>query len=297
MTIRNCIGFVLLTLPLAVSAQNIALSFDDGFDPRVEPKAAEWNAAILDGLARSGVKAIFYASGSRVDSPEGLALVAHWGEGGHDIGNHTYSHFSLGSNLLDDFIQDVEKNEDLLENTKGWVRRFRFPYLKEGRTAEARDGFRGWLAEHEYEAGAVTIDTSDWYYSTRYLAWLEEHPQEDPAALRMAYLDHVWNRALYYDRLSNALFGRSVDHVMLLHTNAINAAFIVDVIAMFRDRGWTLVKPEEAYTDSVYSSVPEVLPAGESLLWSFARQNEFPDLRYPAEDATYEKPILDALGL
>ncbi|MES2627250.1 MAG: hypothetical protein V4628_18330 [Pseudomonadota bacterium] len=66
---------------------------------------------------------------------------------------------------------------------------------------------------------------------------------------------------------------------------------------MFRSKGWALVDPEEAYSDSAYTEVPEVLPAGESILWSLAKQNELPDLRYPAEDATYEKPILDALGL
>ncbi|MES2627249.1 MAG: polysaccharide deacetylase family protein [Pseudomonadota bacterium] len=170
MKLHTALAFLLLAFPLFSLAQNIALSFDDGFDPTTQQKAAEWNAAMLDGLSRSGVKAIFYASGSRVGSPEGLSLVSNWGESGHDVGNHTYSHFSLGANSLENFIQDVEKNEELLKNTAGWVYRFRFPYLKEGRTVETRDGFRRWLTEHNYESGAVSIDTSDWYYSDRYLA-------------------------------------------------------------------------------------------------------------------------------
>jgi peptidoglycan/xylan/chitin deacetylase (PgdA/CDA1 family) len=291
------LGFLLFTLPLAASAQNIAFSFDDGFDPRTQEKAAEWNAALLDGLARSEVKAIFYASGSRVDSPEGLALVSDWGAAGHDIGNHTYSHFSLGSNLLEDFIADVEKNATLLMNTPGWVNRFRFPYLKEGRTADKRDGFRQWMTDHGYEPGAVSIDASDWYYSDRYQAWLAAHPGEEPVAFRTAYLDHLWARASYYDGLSQGIFKRSINHVILLHTNAINAAFIVDVIAMFRAKGWNVVDPDEAYGDPAYATVLDVLPAGEGILWAFAKQNDVPDLRYPAEDAAYEKPILDDLGL
>jgi hypothetical protein len=42
---------------------------------------------------------------------------------------------------------------------------------------------------------------------------------------------------------------------------------------------------------------PAVLPAGESILWSLAKQARVPHLRYPAEDDVYEKPILDKLGL
>ena len=297
MRILNALGFLLLTLPLSGLAQNIALSFDDGFDPRSQENAAQWNAALLDGLAQSNVKAIFYASGSKVDSPEGLSLVSDWGDSGHDVSNHTYSHFSLGANLLEDFSADVEKNEALLINKPGWVKRLRFPYLKEGRTAEKRDGFRQWMTDHGYESGAVSIDASDWYYSSRYEAWVQNHRTEEPVAFRLAYLDHLWDRASYYDGLSQSIFNRSINHVILLHTNAINAAFIVDIVAMFRAKGWNVIDPDKAYSDPVYTNVPDVLPAGESILWSFAKQNETPDLRYPAEDAIYEKPILDALGL
>jgi len=291
------LGLFLFALPVVALAQNIAFSFDDGFDPRTQESAAQWNAALLDGLAQSDVKAIFYASGSRVDSPEGLSLVSDWGIRGHDVSNHTYRHFSLGSNLLEDFIADVEKNEALLINQPGWVKRLRFPYLKEGRTAEKRDGFRQWMTDHGYQSGAVSIDASDWYYSNRYEAWAANHPTEEPAAFRLAYLNHLWDRASYYDGLSQSIFNRSINHVILLHTNAINAAFIADVIAMFRAKGWNIISPDEAYSDPVYATVPNALPAGESILWSFAKQNEMPDLRYPAEDAEYEKPVLDSLGL
>lgn len=297
MKLKIHVAFVLSALSFAAAAQNVAFSFDDGFDPRTQINAAQWNAALLDGLARSNVKAIFYASGSRVDSPEGLSLVSDWGASGHDISNHTYSHFSLGANSLEDFIADIEKNETLLMNQTGWVERLRFPYLKEGRTAEKRDAFRQWLVDHGYQSGAVSIDTSDWYYSNRYEAWVANHQAEEPAAFRKAYLDHLWDRASYYDGLSRSMFNRSINHVILLHTNAINAAFIADVAAMFRAKGWNIIDPDEAYSDPVYATAPNALPAGESILWSFAKQNEMPDLRYPAEDAEYEKPVLDSLGL
>ena len=292
-------ALVLLASNATVFAQSVALSFDDGFDPRRQSRAVEWNAAILDALADAEVRSILFVAGKRVDTPEGLALVGTWSDAGHAIGNHTYLHLNLGSTKVDlaSFEADVERDEALLHRFAGWTKRLRYPYLKEGDTAAKRDGFREWMAAHGYRSGAVSIDASDWFYDARYLAWRENHPDADPAPFRRAYLAHLADRAAYYDGLSQTLFGRSVTHVLLLHTNAINAAFLPDVIAMFRADGWTLVAPEDAYRDPVYAMRPDVLPAGESILWSLAKQGGVAGLRYPGEDDVYEKAALDALGL
>ena len=290
---------LLLALPTCGAAQSVALSFDDGFNPQRQEKAPEWNAAILDALSKAEVQAIFFVTGHRVDSPAGLALVRDWGTADHEIANHTYSHHNLGSErtALDAFIADAKKNEQLMAELPGWTQRFRFPYLKEGNTAAKRDGFRNWLATNGYQTGAVSIDASDWYYSSRYLKWRTRHPTEDPTAFRKAYLDHLWDRATYYDGLATQVLGRSAKHVLLLHTNAINAAFLPDVIEMFQARGWEIISPEEAYGDPLYEQTPSVLPAGESILWALAKEQGVDGLRYPAEDGRYEEPLLDRLGL
>jgi peptidoglycan/xylan/chitin deacetylase (PgdA/CDA1 family) len=280
-------------------AQSIALSFDDGLDPREAPRAAAWNAAILHALADAHVHSILFAAGRNVDNPQGLALVRDWGIAGHAVANHTYSHLSLNAHdtTLPLFIADVERNEALLRAVPGWTYRLRFPYLKEGDTAAKRDGMRAWLRAHDYDSGAVSIDASDWYYDQRYAQWRQAHPDTEPRAFREAYLAHVWNRAQYYDRLSQQLFKRSAKHVLLLHTRRINAEFLPDIIAMFRANGWTIISPAAAYADPLYAMRPATLPAGESILWALARQAGVSGLRYPAEDDTYEKPILDRLGL
>lgn len=290
---------LLLCLPSIIQAQSIALSFDDGFDPRNQPLASSWNTSILKTLSNAQIKAVLFPAGKRVDSPAGLRLVQEWGTAGHAIANHTYSHLSLCSDktTLEQFILDTEKNEALLNGMPGWTKRLRFPYLKEGDTISKRDGFRNWLTDHGYKSGAVSIDASDWYYNKRYLKWRESHPDDDPSLLRIAYLNHLWNRATYYDSLSKQILKRSVKHVLLLHTKSINAAFLPDIIAMFKSKGWEFISPEEAYKDPIYAMTPMVLPAGESILWSLAKQYGLKDLRYPAESDVYEKPLLDKLGL
>jgi peptidoglycan/xylan/chitin deacetylase (PgdA/CDA1 family) len=286
----------LLAAAAAVAqAGTLALTFDDGFDPRTQPQAAQWNQAMLDALAAAGLKSMLFPAGRRVDTPEGLALVKAWSDAGHLIGNHTYAHRNYGSPRMSfaDFTADVLAAEALFGALPGWTMRLRFPYLKEGDTADKRDRARDWLKLRGYRPGAVSIDTSDWYYAQRFEQWRDKHPQGDPARFREAYLNHLWGRANYYEALARHQLGRSPRHVMLLHTNAVNAQFLPDVIAMFQRKGWRIVSAAEAFEDPLYNRLPATVPAGESIVWALAREKRHKGLRYPAEDGKYEKPLLD----
>jgi peptidoglycan/xylan/chitin deacetylase (PgdA/CDA1 family) len=288
---------VAITLPLRIEAQSLAFTFDDGLDPRNQPHAREWNDRILATLDAAGVKAGFFPAGKNVESPAGMELVKDWSRRGHLIGNHTYSHRNLNSDrvTLDDFTGDVLRADAMLRALPGWSPRLRFPYLKEGSDAAKRDGIRDWMSAHGYRPAPVSIDTSDWYYSPRYVAWRSAHAEEDGSRFRDAYLAHLLDRANYYEVLARDVLGRSPTHVMLLHTNAINAAFLSDAIAMFRKNGWKIVSADAAFADPLYAMKPATLPAGESIVWALAKDAGRPGLRYPAEDDVYEIPKLKQL--
>lgn len=66
---------MLLWLPHASQAHSVALSFDDGLDPREQTQAASWSASILEALSKANIKSILYAAGKRVDGTVGLMLV------------------------------------------------------------------------------------------------------------------------------------------------------------------------------------------------------------------------------
>jgi peptidoglycan/xylan/chitin deacetylase (PgdA/CDA1 family) len=285
----------LLSLALCAHAQSVALTFDDGLNPHGQPEAAAWNQSILTALAEAEVTAMLLLACKNAESAEGMQLVAAWEQAGHSIANHTYSHRNLANPALsaEAFIADVEKCGKVLDSLPGSTARLRFPYLKEGETAEKRDAVRRWMTRNGYRPAPVSIDASDWYYSSRFLEWRKANPDGDVDAYRQAYLAHLWNRASYYDDLSKRVLGRSVKHVLLLHTNAINAAFLPDVIAMFRSRGWSIISPEEAFADPVYAMQPNMLPAGEGILWALAKQAGIEGLRYPAEDGEYEAALVD----
>jgi peptidoglycan/xylan/chitin deacetylase (PgdA/CDA1 family) len=290
---------LLLASSTSASAQRLALTFDDGFDLAAFPNAAQLNASMLDALAKNDVKAIFFASGRRIDSDAGLALARAWTDAGHAVASHGYSHLNLNSSKvdLDAYLADLRRNEPVLDRLPQWERRYRFPYLKEGDTQAKRDGARQWLRDNGYASGAVSIDSSDWYYDSRMRQWMASHPGQSPDAFRKPYLDHLLDRATYYSSLAKQVLGHDIDHVILLHTNTINATFLPDVIAMFRAHGWEIIAPAVAYADPVYAQTLDVLPAGESVVWSLAKQAGVSGLRYPAEDGDYEAQNLNNLGL
>jgi peptidoglycan/xylan/chitin deacetylase (PgdA/CDA1 family) len=282
----------------SVFAQSIAFTFDDGPDMSdgTGLSASARNASILRQLGEAHLKSILFVT--RTDTNEARnRLIRQWGIEGHQIGNHTANHPNFDEVSLKIFGQELLACDKAIRDMPGFTKRFRFPYLKEGDTVEKRDGFRAFLDANRYAAGPVSVDASDWYYSRRLSARLSRTPNADRIPYRDAYLRHLYDRAQYYDELSRAVLGRSVAHVLLLHHNLINALFLRDVIEMFRGKGWTIIDSEVAFQDPVYAMHPDILPAGESILWALAKERGIPGLRSPAEDEVYEKPILDDLHL
>jgi len=289
----------------------IAFTFDD---PTTNGGAgltcSELNERILKTLAKRKVKTVLFVCGKRVDSETGQDLIGAWDAAGHGIANHSYSHLYFNASAehdtgglkkvtLTEFEADALKVEPMIQKYPHFVRLFRYPYFKEGDTVEKRDGMRSFLKQHGYRIGRATIDASDWAIDARLERRASANPKSDFAGYCNFYLQHIWERAQFYDSLALRVLGRPIRHTLLLHHNALNALFLDGLIAMFVAHRWKPVDADWAYTDPVYDREPAILPAGESLIWALAKETgRFEtELRYPGEDGSYENPKMDALKL
>jgi peptidoglycan/xylan/chitin deacetylase (PgdA/CDA1 family) len=263
--------------------------------------ASDRNDAILNALQSHSIKAAAFVIGRNVEAPEGQQLLSRWDKSGHLIGNHTYSHrnYNASGVVFAEYLQDILRAEALLKDFSRFRKYFRFPALKEGDTVEKRDTMRSFLAQHGYRTGHVTIDNSDWLIDSRLTARLKKDAAADVKPYRDYYLEHMWARAEYYDALAQKVLGRPVKHTVLVHFNLLNGLFLGDLIEMFKAKGWQPIDAEEAFADPVFSAQPKILPAGESIVWSLAKEKGTiaMSLRYPAEDGEYEKARMDKLGL
>ncbi len=295
-------GYISATDSDTAPKPSISFTFDDGSIKDMPGyNVRTWNRLILAALEKNRVKAVLFIKGSGMDNKKGKAIIESWSRAGHLIGNHTYSHYYYNSKKvsIDSFKADFLKNDRFISKFSTYTKIFRFPYLKEGNSIEKRDGFRKFLKRHNYRNGYVTIDASDWYVNSRLLKRLKKDKNSDIEGFRKFYIKHLYARAEFYDNLAYRLTGRRVKHNILLHHNFAAALFLDDLIKHFRNRGWNIIDAEEAYNDPVYKREPDTIPAGESLIWSLAKESgRFEKiLRYPAEDSRYEKEEMDALGL
>src|SRR5579872_3042174 len=138
----------------SVRHPQIAVTFDDPKTQRVS--TLNWqdlNERILGTLKKRKLKSVLFVSGMRIDSDAGRKLVGAWDQDGHLIGNHSYSHLNLDEVTRQAFEADVLKNEPLVVSYRRFTRLLRYPYFKEGNTAEKRDGVRLFLKEHDYRIG------------------------------------------------------------------------------------------------------------------------------------------------
>ncbi|KQL33370.1 polysaccharide deacetylase family protein [Psychrobacillus sp. FJAT-21963] len=100
--------------------KQVALTFDDGPDPKVTPK-------ILATLAKYDAKATFFMLGSRVEFyPEIASDVL---EAGHELGNHTWTHANLTNMSSDAITEEVLRTNNIIEQATGQAPTvFRPPY-------------------------------------------------------------------------------------------------------------------------------------------------------------------------
>lgn len=300
--IKLWIALFAICIPGVHAQPTISFTFDDGVTADMPGHPFEqWNDMLLTHLDKANVKAIFFVTGFNKTDEKGQYLLKTWNDRGHKLGNHTFTHLNYNgkSVTFEMFKREFLYTDTIIRKFDNFIPLFRFPYLKEGDSKEKVTLFRALLNEHQYRNGYVTIDASDWYIDSRLRKRLRENHEADITLFRQFYLDHLFERAVYYEELAFRLTGRHIRHTLLLHHNLSAALFLGDLIKLFEQRGWKVIDAEAAYEDEIYLENPSNIPAGESLIWALAKQTGTLEsvLRYPAEDGMYEKDKMDQLGL
>ena len=282
----------------------VSFTFDDGITSDIASfKFEDWNQMILSTLEKEELTAVFFVTGKNKLDTKGKFLLKNWSDKGHVIANHTFSHPHFNSEKVGvkDFERELIKTDQIISTYDTYAKLFRFPYLKEGNTEKKISGFRNVLKKYGYQNGSVTIDASDWYVNSELIKFIKKNGKDHPKVnlYKEFYLQHILERANYYENLSYELNNRHIPHTLLLHHNLSSALFLDDLIQKFKAEGWEVINADAAFQDEIFKINPNVNPAGESLIWSLAKESgKYEDeLRYPAEDSRYEIPKMKKLGL
>ncbi len=134
------------------TSMKIALTFDDGPHPRYTPQ-------ILDILQKYNIRATFFLIGENVSLyPE---LAKRILEEGHEVGNHTFSHQSIGSYTEGQLQEEMEHCERVIyEISEYRPTLFRPPQGRiNSKVVSLADDF-------DYKVILWNIDTRDWAHES-----------------------------------------------------------------------------------------------------------------------------------
>jgi len=269
------------------ASPQVAVTMDD-FNVRepVHLTGSERSDRILAALRRHGTQAMALVVGRNAETPAGQTILDRWAAAGHVIGNHTYSHldYHAVSTSTKAYVADFERGDAVLRGRRGFEKFFRFPMLREGNTAEKRDAMRRALAEGGYRNAYVTIDNSDFLIANELRDRLIADPRTDPRPYRDIYLRHMLAFARYYRDAARVVFGRDIAHTLLTHFNLLSALYLGDLLDALRDDGWSIARVSAVYEDDVFQRQPDVLPAGDSLVWACAQEARRALPRAPVEN-------------
>jgi peptidoglycan/xylan/chitin deacetylase (PgdA/CDA1 family) len=234
-----------------------------------------------------------FVNGLRVEEHSSdLEVLRAWRAAGHELGSHTWSHINLNQHSVEEFENDLVRNESLLSKFMGddrW-RWLRFPYLAAGDTAEKRAAVRGFLNARGYKIAAVTMSFADYLWNEPYARCSAVRDVKSISVLRAAYLAAAEQNIDYYRGLSHQLVGRDINYVLLLHIGAFDAEMMPELLRLYQSKGFEFVTLPQAQADAFYASDNDPgLPAGAETLEQAMAERHMEAPKHPAVPLEFDR--------
>ena len=190
--------------------------------------------------------------------PQQVALLEVWLKNGLELGNHTFSHANYHKVGYGAFVQNILSGEivskPLSQKYGKSYHYLRHPYLKSGKTKEQADSLSNFLANNGYLEAPVTMDNLDYQFAGKYEAAFLEGNTRMMKKIGDAYIQYSETKIEYYEQISQALFGRQIPEVFLIHANKLNADYIDELCDLFIKKGYRFSSMDEVMSDEAYST-------------------------------------------
>jgi peptidoglycan/xylan/chitin deacetylase (PgdA/CDA1 family) len=253
----------------AHAAREVALTIDDlpfVWASRFPQKEkTEMFRAVLAAARKEKVPMMAFVIGGHIGQGD-KALLSELKTEGHSLANHSYSHPDHNKTKSAAYLKDIEQGARALKEWPGAERFFRFPMLHHGETAAKKAAAQKLLKARGWLNVPVSIDTDDWAYSRDYVEALQAGDSAKAQEIGEAYLAHMKERALHYEKVAEQKLKRPIKHILLTHMNALNAKYFPRLLAWYKSEGWTFIRTEEALKDPVYS-LPDPYVGKNGISW------------------------------
>lgn len=259
------ISLLFLLLFSTAFAMNLAITVDDiPANGKLPPNLSRLQVTqqmltILNKHHIQGIYGLMNGEGI-VHSPDGLAIANEWLQAGQLLGDHTFSHLDLARTNSTVYIEDIRKNQTLLQRLMGSrdYHYFRYPYLAEGNTLQKHNAVRTYLFKEHYKIAPVTVDFFDYEWNDAYVRCFKKKDMATIDWLKQSYLEQAANALTISHTLSMQLFHRDIDNVLLIHMNAFSTLMLDDLLTTYEKHKVTFISLPQALEDKVYAINPNV---------------------------------------
>lgn len=254
-------------IAMADAGRKVAVTFDDlpivSQSPFSDAALEDLTARLVSAISAREIPAVGFVNEMRlyddsVLNPDRVALLGQWLEAGLALGNHTYSHPDLHRVTLQAFQADVLRGEAVTRPLLGKYGRqltwFRHPFLHTGTKLETKHAFESFLTEHGYRVAPVTIDNSEWIFARAFDIAMREGDRALAVRIGEDYVAYMLRMFAFYEAQAEAILGRRIPHVLLLHANQLNAHWFGPLADRLAVRQYSFVSLEAALDDPAYDS-------------------------------------------
>lgn len=259
---------LLLLAAIAVTGQKkVCFTVDDLPLVSYGINDSAYQAALVDKLTgnlnRNNIPAIGFVNENKLYNdgrliPAQVSLLRRWADSGLELGNHTFSHPDYNTSSFSDFTADLIRGEtvtrEILSEKGKKLKYFRHPYLHRGNTKARADSLSAFLTERRYTTAPVTIDNEDYIFAVAYKRALDKPDLQLARRIGHDYVNYMEQKIIYFEKQGNALFGRNITQIQLIHASKLNADYVDSLAAMYRNNSYTFVSLDEALKDQAFST-------------------------------------------
>lgn len=258
-------GDIILKSRSSVADRSVAIGFVSlpaigKVRPENEPPL-ETTKLLVKTLKENKVPAIGFVQGQKLENLESdkrLNSLRLWQEAGLELGIGTYSHKWFFSTPYEEYVADIEKNEEiikpLLKEQNKEIRYFSYPFLNTGVDLASKERFENFLKNKNYQFVPYTIDNDDWIFAKVYDEARAKGDTESMQKIKAEYVPYMRAMFEFYENYSRELFGREIPQVLLLTPSRLNADSFDELVAMLKKRNYKFVSVDKAVSDEVFKS-------------------------------------------
>ncbi len=251
-------------LPAQAPRRQLSVTFDDLPSTSViahsEQARQMGTTLLLRTLTSRQIPAIGFVNEGKLgalDAPLSTRMqqLRDWLSAGMELGNHTRSHLGLHAVALSEYLRDIALGDSLTRHLMRprRPRYFRHPFLHAGRNSLVRDSLAQFLAARGYTIAPVTIDNSDYIFAAAFDRRIAARDFAGADSIGRTYVRYMEQVVIYYEGQSQALFGREIPQILLVHANALNSRYFGAIADILAQRGYGFISLEEALRDPAYA--------------------------------------------